>query len=105
MVVSILGLLLVGAAAAANQAWLDRHFLPSFLVSRLAYVRLETGDRAAESHRAAADAAGRRRDGPRARRERIRAAARAPASEGMARRVRGAATTAGSSSWLDLHAG
>jgi len=42
MAVFFLGFLLVGGAAAASQGWLDRHFLPSFLISRLWYVRIET---------------------------------------------------------------
>src|SRR4051812_22572227 len=29
----------------ANQAWLDRHFLPSFLLARVWYVRIETSVR------------------------------------------------------------
>jgi hypothetical protein len=33
------------AALAANQPWLDRHFLPSFLVPHDLYVRIETGVR------------------------------------------------------------
>jgi hypothetical protein len=37
-----LGIALVAAAIAANQAWLDRHFLPSFFVTRSWYVRAET---------------------------------------------------------------
>jgi hypothetical protein len=39
--VAIAGFGLVFAAAAANQAWLDRHFLPSFFVPRHWYVRIE----------------------------------------------------------------
>jgi hypothetical protein len=42
LAVAAAGLALVAAALAANQAWLDRHFLPSFLIARLWYVRLET---------------------------------------------------------------
>ncbi len=45
MAVSLLGILLIGAAVAASQSWLDHHFLPSFLVSRLWYVRIETAIR------------------------------------------------------------
>jgi len=45
MAVSLLGILLIAAALAANQTWLDSHFLPSFLVSRLWYVRIETAMR------------------------------------------------------------
>jgi hypothetical protein len=37
-----LGIALVAGAIAANQAWLDRHFLPSFFVTRSWYVRAET---------------------------------------------------------------
>src|SRR5437868_3701520 len=47
MAVSILGILLIGVALAANQTWLDHHFLPSFLVSHLWYVRIETAIRIA----------------------------------------------------------
>src|SRR5262245_1682677 len=39
---AVLGLALLATAIAANQAWLDRHFLPSFLMPRHWYVRLET---------------------------------------------------------------
>ena len=42
-----LGLALAICAAAARQPWLDRHFLPSFVVSRAWYVRIETAVRAA----------------------------------------------------------
>jgi hypothetical protein len=38
---AIAGLGLVFAAAAANQAWLDRHFLPSFFVPRDWYIWIE----------------------------------------------------------------
>jgi hypothetical protein len=44
-IVAIGGLALVVAALAATQSWLDRHFLPSFLISRAAYVRIETSVR------------------------------------------------------------
>ena len=37
-----LGVALVAGAIAANQRWLDRHFLPSFFVPRAWYVRAET---------------------------------------------------------------
>jgi len=40
--VASIGVALLVCAIAANQAWLDRHFLPSFLISREWYVRLET---------------------------------------------------------------
>jgi hypothetical protein len=36
------GLLLIVAAMAATQRWLDRHFLPSFFLPRVWYVRIET---------------------------------------------------------------
>jgi hypothetical protein len=39
--VAALGAALVFLAIAANQAWLDRHFLPSFLISRRALVSIE----------------------------------------------------------------
>jgi hypothetical protein len=38
----VVGSALVVLALAANQPWLDRHFLPSFLLSRRAYVQIET---------------------------------------------------------------
>ena len=41
------GIAVVLAALAGDQAWLDRHFLPSFLLPRLWYVRIETSVRAA----------------------------------------------------------
>ena len=37
-----MGLLLIVAAIAATQQWLDRHFLPSFFLPRGWYVRIET---------------------------------------------------------------
>src|SRR5206468_10456771 len=40
--ITMLGVALVTAALAANQSWLDRHFLPSFLLPRVWYVRIET---------------------------------------------------------------
>jgi len=40
--VAITGLALVVGGVAATQPWLDRHFLPSFLISRQTYVRVET---------------------------------------------------------------
>ena len=43
--VALVGLALVVAAAAANQAWLDHHFLPSFFVPRHWYVWIESGVR------------------------------------------------------------
>ena len=42
---AVLGLALVVCALAANQQWLDRHFVPSFFLPRLWYVRLETAAR------------------------------------------------------------
>src|SRR5207244_7842971 len=39
---TIVGAALVVCAVAANQSWLDRHFLPSFFMPRDWYVRLET---------------------------------------------------------------
>jgi hypothetical protein len=39
------GVALLVAALAANQPWLDRHFLPSFLLPHDLYVRIETGVR------------------------------------------------------------
>jgi hypothetical protein len=41
----VAGAALVAGAFAANQRWLDRHFLPSFLMTRASYVRIETGVR------------------------------------------------------------
>jgi hypothetical protein len=40
--VAFAGVVLIGAAIAANQAWLDRHFLPSFFLPRQWYVLIET---------------------------------------------------------------
>ena len=45
--VTLAGTALVLAAAAATQSWLDRHFLPSFLISRQAYVGIEMSVRVA----------------------------------------------------------
>ena len=45
IVITALGIALVAAAVAANQAWLDRHFMPSFLLPRPWYVRIETAVR------------------------------------------------------------
>src|SRR5438093_5907536 len=36
------GIALIVAAIAANQRWLDRHFLPSFFIPRHSYVLIET---------------------------------------------------------------
>jgi hypothetical protein len=41
-IVAAVGLALVVAAMAANQAWLDRHFLPSFFLPRYWYVWIES---------------------------------------------------------------
>ena len=43
--IAVAGLALAGASIAARQSWLDHHFLPSFLMSRSAYVRIETSVR------------------------------------------------------------
>jgi len=43
--VALVGLAMVVAAVAANQAWLDRHFLPSFFVPRQWYVWIESAVR------------------------------------------------------------
>src|SRR3954468_6720591 len=40
--VALAGLALLAVALLANQAWLDRHFLPSFFLARRTYVLLET---------------------------------------------------------------
>lgn len=40
--VALVGCALLGVALLANQDWLDRHFLPSFFVTRRTYVLLET---------------------------------------------------------------
>jgi hypothetical protein len=42
---AVAGLALIVAALATTQSWLDRHFLPSFLISRQTYVRIETSVR------------------------------------------------------------
>jgi hypothetical protein len=44
-VVASIGLALLACAVVANQGWLDRHFLPSFFLPRLWYVRLEISAR------------------------------------------------------------
>ena len=44
-VVAVVGLALVCAAVAANQSWLDRHFLPSFFVPRRCYIWIESAVR------------------------------------------------------------
>jgi hypothetical protein len=45
LLLAALGVSLVLCAIAASQTWLDRHFLPSFVVDRAWYVRIETGGR------------------------------------------------------------
>jgi hypothetical protein len=40
--VATVGVVLFATAILANQAWLDRHFLPSFFLTRRSYVLLET---------------------------------------------------------------
>jgi hypothetical protein len=45
--VAFVGLALIVAAVAANQSWLDRHFLPSFFVPRRWYVWIESVSRIA----------------------------------------------------------
>jgi len=47
VLLATLGLALVAAAIAANQSWLDRHFLPSFFLPRHWYVLIETAVRIA----------------------------------------------------------
>jgi hypothetical protein len=42
VVVACIGCALAAVAFAANQQWLDRHFLPAFFISRAQYVRTET---------------------------------------------------------------
>ena len=45
LVMFAIATVLVVCAIGANQRWLDRHFLPSFLFSHTTYVQLETGVR------------------------------------------------------------
>jgi hypothetical protein len=45
--IALAGIALAVGAIAATQSWLDRHFLPSFLMSRQVYVRIETSVRMA----------------------------------------------------------
>jgi len=45
LILGLFGVGLIAAAIAANQRWLDRHFLPSFVVSRAWYLRIEIGVR------------------------------------------------------------
>jgi hypothetical protein len=42
IVVALAGVVFVACAIAANQQWLDRHFLPSFFLPRQWYVKVET---------------------------------------------------------------
>src|SRR5262245_30554377 len=46
-ITAAIGITLMVAAVSANQAWLDRHFLPSFFIPRQWYVVIETAVRAA----------------------------------------------------------
>jgi hypothetical protein len=46
-VLGVTGVLLLASAIAATQSWLDRHFLPSFVVDRSLYVRIEAAIRTA----------------------------------------------------------
>jgi DNA-binding NarL/FixJ family response regulator len=48
-VLAAAGVVLVVCALAANQSWLDRHFLPSFVIDRVQYVRIETAIRIASA--------------------------------------------------------
>jgi hypothetical protein len=45
IVIGAIGVAFIVAAMAANQAWLDRHFMPTFLLPHDTYVRIETGVR------------------------------------------------------------
>src|SRR5258708_38160459 len=45
--IAALGLALIASAAAANQQWFDRHFLPDFFVPRARIVQVETNVRIA----------------------------------------------------------
>jgi hypothetical protein len=45
LALAAIGVAILLAAAAADQQWLDRHFLPSFVVPRNWYVRIETAVR------------------------------------------------------------
>jgi hypothetical protein len=47
MVLAATGGALIVCAAAATQPWLDRHFLPSFVIDRVLYVRIEAAVRVA----------------------------------------------------------
>jgi hypothetical protein len=45
--IALLGAAMLGCAIAANQAWLDRHFLSDFFIPRESFLRVETGTRIA----------------------------------------------------------
>jgi len=45
LILALVGASLVAASIAANQPWLDRHFLPSFVINRAWYLRIEIGIR------------------------------------------------------------
>jgi hypothetical protein len=60
-VVAGVGVTLVVAAIAANQSWLDRHFLPSFFIPRPWYVLIETTVRGVVAAAGASLALGRSR--------------------------------------------
>jgi hypothetical protein len=43
--IAAIGIAFIAGAIAANQEWLDRHFMPTFLLPHDTYVRIETGVR------------------------------------------------------------
>src|SRR2546430_2703535 len=45
--IALLGVALIACAIAANQTWLDRHFLSDFFIPREVFVRTETNIRIA----------------------------------------------------------
>jgi hypothetical protein len=45
--IALVGSAMLGCAIAANQAWLDRHFLSDFFIPRQSFLRVETGTRIA----------------------------------------------------------
>jgi hypothetical protein len=47
LAIAAAGIALIACAIAANQQWLDRHFLPSFVTGRVVYVGIETTIRVA----------------------------------------------------------
>src|SRR5215831_16536881 len=61
IVIAMCGAALIVAAVAANQSWLDRHFLPSFFIPRHWYVLIETVVRGAIAAVGAAFVLGRSR--------------------------------------------